>query len=468
MRTVSQLHAALAAGTTSVRAQVEQYLAQIDVQRGLNAFIEVFDESALAQADALDAEWHRGVRRPLTGVVLGVKDNIVYRDHQATAGSKILTGFRSLFSATALQRLIDAGAVVIGRTNCDEFAMGSSGENSSYGPARNPHDPSRVPGGSSSGSAAAVAAGLCLAALGSDTGGSIRQPASLCGLIGLKPTYGRISRYGLIAYGSSFDQIGPLTHTATDAARLLAVMAGHDPNDNTSATAAVAQPELPELPPQRIGVLRPTLELGGLDPAVRANFEATLERLRSRGHTVSVVDFPFLDYVVPTYYILTTAEASSNLSRFDGVRYGYRAAGATSLDQLYRRSRSQGFGPEVKRRIVLGTFVLSSGYFDAYYTQAMRVRRLIQQHTLRLLEQVDVIVSPTSPTAAFGLGEKSDDPISMYLADIFTVHANLAGCPALSVPTGATPEGLPLGTHLLAGYFQEPKLLALAGQLEAA
>ena len=467
-RSLAQVQAALAAGTTSVRAQVEAYLARIDAHASLNAFVEVFDSTALAQADALDAERARGTHRPLAGLVLAIKDNIVYRDHRSTAGSKILQGFTSLFTATALERLIAAGAVVIGRTNCDEFAMGSSGENSAYGPTRNPIDPTRVPGGSSSGSAAAVAAGLCLAALGSDTGGSIRQPAGLCGLLGLKPTYGRISRYGLIAYGSSFDQIGPFTHSADDAARLLAVMAGHDPHDNTSATAAVAPAELPSLGPQRVGVLRPTLELGGLHPAVSAHFEATLERLRALGHTVTVVDFPFLDYVVPTYYILTTAEASSNLSRFDGVRYGHRAAGATTLEQLYRRSRAQGFGPEVQRRILLGTFVLSSGYYDAYYTQAMKVRRLIQQHTLRMLEQVDVIVSPTSPTPAFALGEKSSDPIAMYLADIFTVHANLAGCPALSVPTGATPECLPLGTHLLAGYFQEPKLLALARQLESA
>jgi len=469
-RSLRQLQTQLAAGTTTVRAQVEAYLSRIDARRGLNAFLEVYDEAALAQADALDAQRARGQAGPLAGLVLAIKDNIVLRDQRSTAGSKILTGFRSLFTATALERLIAAGAIVIGRTNCDEFAMGSSGENSAYGPTRHPLDESRVPGGSSSGSTAAVAADLCLAALGSDTGGSIRQPAALCGLLGLKPTYGRVSRYGLIAYGSSFDQIGPLTHTAADAALITAVMAGHDPNDNTSATAPVAGYDAVERAPgpMRIGILRPTLELGGLDPEVRTHLDATIERLKGLGHTVTVVDFPFLDHVVPTYYILTTAEASSNLSRFDGVRYGYRAPDVANLEQLYRRSRSEGFGAEVKRRILLGTFVLSSGYYDAYYTQAMKVRRLIQQHTFKLLEQVDCILSPTSPTPAFGLGEKSDDPIAMYLADIFTVHANLAGCPAVSVPTGRTQSGLPLGTHLLAGYFQEPKLLALAHQLQQA
>ena len=469
-RSLRQLQTQLAAGTTTVRAQVEAYLSRIDARRGLNAFLEVYDEAALAQADALDAQRARGQAGPLAGLVLAIKDNIVLRDHRSTAGSKILTGFQSLFTATALERLIAAGAIVIGRTNCDEFAMGSSGENSAYGPTRNPIDERLVPGGSSSGSTAAVAADLCLAALGSDTGGSIRQPAGLCGLVGLKPTYGRVSRYGLIAYGSSFDQIGPITHTAADAAVITAVMAGHDPHDNTSATAPVAGYDSVERAPgpMRIGILRPTLELGGLDPEVRTHLDTTIERLKALGHTVTVVDFPFLDYVVPTYYILTTAEASSNLSRFDGVRYGYRAPGVANLEQLYRRSRSEGFGAEVKRRILLGTFVLSSGYYDAYYTQAMKVRRLIQQHTFKLLEQVDCILSPTSPTAAFGLGEKSDDPIAMYLADIFTVHANLAGCPAVSVPTGRTAAGLPLGTHLLAGYFQEPKLLALAHQLQQA
>jgi aspartyl-tRNA(Asn)/glutamyl-tRNA(Gln) amidotransferase subunit A len=466
--TLREAQADLAAGTTTVRALVEGSIERIDARRDLNAFLEVFDESALEQAYAIDAKRARGTAGSLAGLVLAIKDNIVYRDHRSSAGSKILGNFQSLFTATALERLLAADAIVIGRTNCDEFAMGSSGENSAFGPTKHPLDPKLVPGGSSAGSAVAVAAGLCHAALGSDTGGSIRQPASLCGVIGLKPTYGRVSRSGLIAYGSSFDQIGPFAHTAEDAARITAVMAGHDPADNTSSTAAVARYDTVTQPisPQRIGVLRPTLELGGLDPEVRANFEHTLERLKSLGHTVTVVDFPFLDYVVPTYYILTTAEASSNLSRFDGIRYGYRAAGATTLEEVYRRSRSEGFGEEVKRRIVLGTFVLSSGYFDAYYTQAMKVRRLLQQHTLRLLEQVDFIVSPTSPTPAFALGEKSDDPIAMYLADIFTVHANLVGCPAISVPSGTTAAGLPLGIHLLSGYFNEPNLLQFAHSLE--
>ncbi|MFO0399441.1 MAG: amidase family protein, partial [Sphingobacteriia bacterium] len=363
-------------------------------------------------------------------------------------------------------RLLDAGAIVIGTTGCDEFAMGSSNESSYYGPVYNPLDPTRVPGGSSGGSAAAVAAKTCHAALGSDTGGSIRQPAAFCGIVGVKPTYGRISRYGLIAFGSSLDQIGPMTQTVADARLLLATMAGADPLDSTSADRPVPQAGEAKKGPYKIGVLKETLTSKGIDPRLKSQMEARIAQLRQAGHTVDLVDFPYLDYVVPTYYILATAEASSNLARFDGVRYGYRSPNAKSLEEVYLKSRSEGFGPEVQRRIMLGTFVLSSGYLDAYYTKAQKVRRLLANYTQSMLAQYDALLSPTTPTAAFALDSSHQrDPISLYLSDIYTVHANLTGNPAVSVPHGTDENGLPYGVQLMGGNWQESTILHMAETL---
>lgn len=466
--TLSELHAAVRAGETTFTAVVEAYLQRIAQHRHLNAFLEVFPEEARATAAQLDTAFAEGTAGPLAGLVLGVKDNIVYAGHRVSAASKMLEGFESLFTATALQRCIDAGAIVIGRLNCDEFAMGSSNENSAFGPVRNPWNPAHVPGGSSGGSAAAVAAQLCQAALGSDTGGSIRQPAAFCGVFGLKPTYGRISRYGLIAYGSSMDQIGPLTHSAEDAAVLLHVMAGHDPHDNTSAntpttdypTETTAAPK-----PLRIGVIAEALHLEGLDEEVRERTLEALEKLRADGHTVEEVEFPYLDYLVPTYYVLSTAEASSNLARYDGVRYGYRAQGVESPEELYRRSRNEGFGNEVQRRIMLGTFVLSAGHYEEHYGKAQQVRRVLLEATQQLLTNYDLLLSPTTPSPAFALNAKTSDPVAMYLSDIFTVHANLVGMPAISFPYGLSSNGLPIGLHALAGPFREGLLLQFARQV---
>ncbi|MDX2062342.1 MAG: Asp-tRNA(Asn)/Glu-tRNA(Gln) amidotransferase subunit GatA [Bacteroidia bacterium] len=449
-------------GELTATALVEYYLAQATQHAGLNAFLELFAQEARTRAAALDAK-PAHARGRLFGLVLAIKDNIVYRGHRAGASSKILTGFESVFTATALERLLAEDCIVLGRTNCDEFAMGSSNENSAYGPVHNPHDPTRVSGGSSGGSTAAVAAGLCCAALGSDTGGSVRQPAAFCGVVGLKPSYGRVSRWGLIAYGSSFDQIGPLTASVDDAALLLEVMAGPDPNDQTTAPT----PYRPSATdgPKRIGILREALESPGLQPEIKAALEQTRDRLVAEGHRVELVDFPLLEVMVGVYYILTTAEASSNLARFDGIRYGYRAEGELDLETLYARSRSEGFGPEVKRRILLGTFVLSAGYYDAYYTQAMKVRRRIQEATRALFAQYDFLLSPTTPSTAFRIGEKATDPIALYLADIFTVHANLAGIPGLSLPAGTDGQGLPIGLQLMADYLNDAELLAFARRL---
>lgn len=463
------LHTALRAGQTTCAAQLEGYLARIAARPSLNAFLEVFPESARAQAQQIDsliqAKGLEGAG-PLAGLILGIKDNIVYQDHSVTASSKILGGFKSLFTATALQRLIDAGAIVIGRLNCDEFALGSSNENSAYGPVRNPWNEAHVPGGSSGGSAAAVAAGLCMATLGTDTGGSVRQPASFCGVPGIKPTYGRVSRYGAIACASSFDQIGVFAHTVADCGAILQVMSGNDPLDTTSAHQPVGN-IIPSDGSQtyRVAILQGTLDVGGLDLEVAAAANQLISDLKAAGHTVETVPFPYLDVLVPTYYVLMAAELSSNLARFDGIRYGYRATQFGSLDELYRRSRTEGFGTEVKRRIMLGTFVLSSGYYDAYYTKAQQVRRLLRDATRDILTQYDFILTPTAPSPAFPIGEKANDPIAMYLSDIFTVHANLAGVPGISFPYAQHSNGLPIGMQLLAGSFQEAKLLQLAHQI---
>jgi aspartyl-tRNA(Asn)/glutamyl-tRNA(Gln) amidotransferase subunit A len=466
---LSEIQRELAAGTTSCRQLVEYYLDNISQRNAeLNVFLEVWADEARQQAAAVDEKLALGTAGRLAGMVIGLKDVLAYQGHSLQSSSRILDGFKSLFTGTAVQRLLDEDAIFIGRQNCDEFAMGGSNENSAFGPARNAQDPSRVPGGSSGASAVAVQADMCLASIGSDTGGSVRQPAAFCGVVGLKPTYSRISRYGLVAFASSFDQIGPITHSVEDAARLLEVMAGPDGMDSTASQQPVPAYSalLEPLPHYRIGYLKEAIDRPGLQPEVHNALEGTLGALRSQGHVVEAVDFPYLDEMIPTYYILTTAEASSNLSRFDGVKYGYRAPDATDLESLYKKTRAQGFGPEVQRRIMLGTFVLSASYYDAYYTKAQRVRRLIKEKTDELLRQYDFLVLPTTPTTAFKIGEKQD-PVSMYLADIFTVQASLSGVPAISIPAGQDAEGLPIGLQILSGAFREADLLAFANELTA-
>ena len=457
----------LTAGTTSCRQLVEYYLDNIRRKEHLNAFLEVWPEEARAQAEAVDAKLAAGTAGKLAGMVIGLKDVLAYEGHALQSSSRILDGFKSLFTGTAVQRLLDEDAIVIGRQNCDEFAMGASNETSYFGPARNELDTDRVPGGSSGGSAVAVQADLCLASIGSDTGGSVRQPAAFCGIVGFKPTYSRISRYGLIAYASSFDQIGTLTRSVEDAALLLEVMAGADSFDSTVSQREVPaySQELTPAPHYRIGYIQDCLERPGLNPEIKAATENALEQLRGQGHVVEAVKFPYLDFIVPTYYILTTAEASSNLSRYDGVKFGYRAPDATNLESLYKKTRAQGFGPEVQRRILLGTFVLSASYYDAYYTKAQRVRRLIKEKTDELLRDYDFLVLPTTPTTAFRIGDVNKDTLAMYLADIFTVQASLAGVPSISVPNGQDAEGLPIGLQILSGAFREQELLAFAGSV---
>jgi aspartyl-tRNA(Asn)/glutamyl-tRNA(Gln) amidotransferase subunit A len=462
----TSLQEAIKTGQTTCENQVDLYLKNIEDKSHLNAFIEVYSEEAKEKAKAIDAKIKAGNAGRLAGMVVGVKDNICYGGHKVTASSKILEGFESLFSATAVQRLIDEDAIIIGRLSCDEFAMGSSNEKSVYGSVKNPHDESRVPGGSSGASAVAVAANLCMTSLGSDTGGSIRQPASFCGVVGYKPTYSRISRYGLLAYGSSFDQIGPFTHTVDDAALMTEIMAGKDEFDATSSSKEVEDySNLKSEGLKRIAYIKETVESDALSPEIKAAFHTKLEALKAEGHTVEAIDFPLLDALVPAYYVLTTAEASSNLSRYDGVHYGYRSPNATDLESTYKLSRTEGFGEEVKRRIMLGTFVLSAGYYDAYYGKAMKVRRLIQDKTNDILSNYDFILTPTTPDVAFKFGANSDDPTKMYLEDIFTVQANLAGVPAISIPLAKNSEGLPFGMQLMGRSFEERDLMAFSKQL---
>lgn len=465
---LTQVRRELSAGTLTCRQLVDYYLDNIEKKNGqLNAFLEVWADEARQQAEVVDAKLAAGTAGKLAGMVIGLKDVLAYKDHALQSSSHMLDGFKSLFTGTAVQRLLDEDAIFIGRQNCDEFAMGGSNETSYFGPARNEADPERVPGGSSGGSAVAVQADMCLASIGSDTGGSVRQPAAFCGVVGLKPTYSRISRYGLIAFASSFDQIGPITRSVDDAALLLEVMAGPDDMDSTVSHEPVpAYSQLLEPKAHyRVGYLRDAVEHPGLAPEVKQAMETSIEQLRGQGHVVEAVDFPYLDYIVPTYYILTTAEASSNLGRYDGVKYGYRAPDATDLESLYKKSRSQGFGAEVQRRIMLGTFVLSASYYDAYYTKAQRVRRLIKEQTDELLRQYDFLLMPTAPTTAFRIGENTKDPLAMYLADIFTVQASLAGVPAISVPVGHDAAGLPIGLQVLSGAFREADMLAFAKHL---
>ena len=454
-------------GDLSAVAAVEQALERITrLEPSLSAFNTVIAEHALDRARALDAAPSRG---PLHGVPIAIKDNICTAGVPTTASSKILAGFVPPYNATVVARLEQAGAVVIGKTNLDEFAMGSSTENSALGPSRNPWDVTRTPGGSSGGSAAAVAARMVPLALGSDTGGSIRQPAGLCGITGLKPTYGRVSRYGLLAFASSLDQIGPLSITAADAAACFAVIGGHDPHDSTSSPEPM--PDLSaalngDVKGLRIGV--PRAFVGeGIDQATLAAFDSALGVLTSRGATIVDIELPHASFGIPVYYLICTAEASSNLARYDGVRYGYRTTieKDDTLKDMYQRSRDEGFGAEVKRRIMLGTYVLSAGYYDAYYLKAQQVRTLLRQDFDRAFERVDLVATPTSPTPAFPLGEKTSDPVQMYLNDIFTVSANLTGLPAISVPCGFSPASggrLPIGIQLTGRAFDEATLLRAA------
>jgi aspartyl-tRNA(Asn)/glutamyl-tRNA(Gln) amidotransferase subunit A len=466
---LKQIKSAIQQKQTSVKEVVTHYLQVIDEKKHLNAFLEVYATEALAKAEAIDAKIQNGTAGRLAGMVIGLKDVICYENHPLQAASHILDGFVSQFSATVVEKLLAEDAIIIGRQNCDEFAMGSSSENSAFGAVLNAADNQRVSGGSSGGSAVAVQAGMCLASLGSDTGGSVRQPASFCGVIGMKPTYSRVSRHGLLAYASSFDVIGTLSKDIEDTALLLEIIAGKDDFDST-----VSQLPVPQYTQMldatsgklKIAYLKETVENEGLQPEVKENILQTIEQLRAAGHTVEAVDFPLLSYILPTYYILTTAEASTNLSRYDGVRYGHRSPNATDLMSMYKKSRSEGFGIEVQRRIILGTFVLSASYYDAYFTKAQRVRRLIMNKTKEILAAYDFIISPTAPTTAFKIGANTSNPLAMYLADIFSVQANVAGgLPAISLPNGTDLQGLPIGLQVMANSFEEAKLLAFANYL---
>jgi aspartyl-tRNA(Asn)/glutamyl-tRNA(Gln) amidotransferase subunit A len=471
-KTLAELRSGIAEGRTKAADLAAGYFERIEkINPRLNVYLSLTKERALHQAAEIDALAAKGdPLPPLAGVPIGIKDVLVMKGAPATAGSKILKGYQPPYDATAVTRLEAAGAVLLGKLNCDEFAMGSSNENSAYGPVRNPVDPERVPGGSSGGSAAAVAANIAVATLGTDTGGSIRQPASFCGVVGVLPTYGRVSRYGLIAFASSLDRIGPLAGNVRDAATLLGVIAGNDPRDATSSPAPVedyaAQSDKP-VEGLRIGVPKEYFA-EGLDPEVRAAIEKGIDALKAAGCAVKPVDLPHTKYAVPVYYLVATAEASANLARFDGVRYGYRSPQSATLSDMYSHSRDEGFGAEVKRRIMLGTYALSAGYYDAYYLKAQQVRRLLAEEFLRAFAQVDAIVTPTSPVPAFKLGEKTGDPLAMYLADIYTVTASLAGLCGVTVPCGATRTGLPVGMQVLASHFRESTAFRVARAVEAA
>jgi aspartyl-tRNA(Asn)/glutamyl-tRNA(Gln) amidotransferase subunit A len=447
---------------------VAHYLAKIKANKHLNVFLDVYETESLANADQLQSKLDDG--RPmgkLFGLIIGIKDVLVYKDHPVRAGSKILAGFESQFTGTAVQRLIDEDAIIIGMQNCDEFAMGSTNENSAYGATLNAADISKVPGGSSGASAVSVQAGLCMAALGSDTGGSVRQPAAFCGVIGLKPTYSRISRHGLIAYASSFDCIGIFTRNIADNARILSVVAGEDTYDSTVSSREVPeyQNELQFNKKVKVAFIKETIENEALQPEIKQALEDKLSFLKAEGHLVEEVSLAHLAYLLPTYYILTTAEASANLARFDGVRYGYRAPEAYDLESMYKLSRTQGFGEEVKRRIMMGTFVLSASYFDAYYTKAQQVRRIIRDETRAILSSYDFILLPTTPTTALPLSSHTDNPAEMYLADIYTVQANVTGIPAISIPAGFDNKKMPIGVQIMTDVFKESELYAFSNYL---
>jgi len=469
LKNFETIRSELVSGATTCERVVADYLHHIERQKHLNAFLAVYPDEALEHARAIDKKIANGTAGPLAGLVVAVKDVICIRGKLVTCASRMLEHFESLYHATAVERLLAADAIIIGKTNMDEFAMGSSNENSAFGPVLHPGDETRVPGGSSGGSAVAVAAGMATVALGSDTGGSIRQPAAFCGVVGLKPTYGRISRYGLVAFASSFDQIGLFATTVRDVARILGIIAGSDPLDSTCANVPVPdylQSLTGDVQGLRIGIPK-EYYTEGLDREIRSAILQRIDVLKTRGATVKDISLPHSEYTIPTYYILATAEASSNLARYDGARYGYRAKGVKDPIEMYTRSRSEGFGPEVKRRIMLGTYVLSAGYYEAYYRKAQKVRRLIKEDFDRAFAEVDCIITPTSPTTAFKLGEKIDDPLTMYLSDVFTVSANLAGIPGISIPCGLDHQGLPIGLQILGKQFDEATILRVADFLHA-
>ncbi len=471
-QTLAALRGEIASGRVKAAELAASYYERIERKNPrLNVYLSLTKERAFAQAERIDDLAAKGdPLPPLAGIPVGIKDVLVMRGAPSTAGSRILQGYQPPYDATAVSRLEAAGAVLLGKLNCDEFAMGSSNENSAFGPVRNPVDPERVPGGSSGGSAAAVAANLAVATLGTDTGGSIRQPASFCGVVGVLPTYGRVSRFGLIAFASSLDRVGPFAANVRDAATLLGVIAGHDPKDATSSRAPIedyaAESDTP-VEGLRIGVPEEYFA-EGLDPEVRAALEKGIDALRAAGCTIQPASLPHTQYAVPTYYLIATAEASANLARFDGVRYGYRSPHSATLSDMYSHSRDEGFGAEVKRRILLGTYALSAGYYDAYYLKAQQVRRVLAEEFQRAFAQVDAIVTPTSPGPAFKLGEKTDDPLAMYLADIYTVTASLAGICGVTVPSGATAAGLPVGMQVLARPLHEGAAFRVARAVEAA
>ena len=469
--TIAGVREALQTKKISARELAREFYAQIDRRNPtLNAFLTLCPERAYAQADRVDASIAQGrALEPLAGVPVAIKDVLSTRGVRTTCGSKILENYIPAYDATAIERLEGAGAVILGKTNCDEFAMGSSNENSAYGAVRNPLAPDRVPGGSSGGSAAVVAAGLSVVALGTDTGGSIRQPGAYCGIPATMPTYGRVSRYGLIAFASSLDRIGPFAANIPDVATVMAVIAGHDSNDSTSAAVPVPNyADEIESPVQDLRIGVPEDYFGeGIDSEVKAKVQAGIALLEKLGCKRVPLHMPHTDYAIATYYIVATAEASSNLARYDGVRYGLRVPGAT-LMEMYRKTRERGFGPEVKRRIMLGTYALSSGYYDAYYLRAQKVRALIAQDFWNAFQKVDAIITPTTPTPAFKLGEKTADPLQMYLADIYTVTGSLAGVPGISIPCGTTKAGLPVGMQIFGPHFGEARILQLARAFEKA
>ncbi|MEO8512407.1 MAG: Asp-tRNA(Asn)/Glu-tRNA(Gln) amidotransferase subunit GatA [Ignavibacteria bacterium] len=458
------LRSELFSGKVSCSDAVKYYLSNIEKGKQLNAFLLVFKDEAFKRAGEIDAKIKSGTAGRLAGMVIAVKDVLSLKGYRLTCGSKILENFEALYTATAVQRLIDEDAIIIGKTNCDEFAMGSSNENSAYGNVLNPLDETRVPGGSSGGSAAAVAADMCMVSLGTDTGGSIRQPAAFCGVAGLKPTYGRISRYGLTAFASSFDSIGPFAKNIKDAALVLEVMAGKDKKDSTSVEHGVnsysSELDDIDLSSIRVGIVE-DLDEEGLQPEIKESLNKTVAILRANGCKIIPVKLPNIKYSIQAYYILTTAEASSNLARYDGARYGKRSGNSANMEDMYVNSRSEGFGTEVKRRIMLGTYVLSAGYYDAYYKKAQKVRRLIKDDFTKAFESVDMILTPTTPTTAFKIGEKANDPLAMYLNDIYTTSSNLSGNPALSIPAGKDKNGLPVGLQIIGKDFDEAGILKL-------
>ena len=474
---IKDYHAALVAERTTCTQAVKYYLDQIAAQENLNAYLEIFSEEALSLAASLDAQRNQGKSLgKLHGVVIGIKDVLSYKGHKLSAASKILENYTAVYTATAIQKLLDEGAIIIGRQNCDEFAMGSSNENSAYGPVKNAIDHTKVPGGSSGGSAVSVQAGLSMISIGSDTGGSVRQPADFCGVVGLKPSYGRISRYGLIAYASSFDQIGIFSKTIEDAALILEVMSGADEFDSTVSSKPVpAYSKLIEpkeiqsqqiekaTSPKKVAYFKETLFHPGLDAEIKTQIENYLKQLEAKGYIVEAIDFSLLSYLVPTYYVLTTAEASSNLSRYDGIKFGHRTKETiTDLNDLYKKSRTEGFGEEVQRRILLGSFVLSAGYFDAYFTKAQQVRQKLVDLTNTVFSTYDFLLSPTVSTTAFTLGEKNHTATEMFLADIYTVYANLVGIPAISIPLFTHSNGMPFGLQVMSASFNEVGLLSFS------